>query len=319
MRDERRFVRRNRVLGSEGVRHLHRGGQARAKTKSIVSALKHGGINATHASSCNVGILQVLKALHVGSQSKLLQRKLRIAVRSMRSVVLETVEVLISLPTYFAAVWLLLLHAHRTGIRNGGERVDNGEGTVVVFLELLILVAMLLVVLETVLVLVCLLATNDWTPERLDLLREGELRNTCAIEHLLFTNSAGELALVVTTKLVVLQCRLQLSLVQTATLLAEEALAGLIDCAVVVKGGHSKIAIAEVHVYAVHTIHAIHAHIHTHHRVEVVEVNVKFSWSTRVRRLRRSQIVVLHGHRAERRRIYRRYCGVIVEVELLRR
>jgi hypothetical protein len=25
MRDERRFVRRNRVLGSEGVRHLHRG------------------------------------------------------------------------------------------------------------------------------------------------------------------------------------------------------------------------------------------------------------------------------------------------------
>ena len=115
---------------------------------------------------------------------------------------------------------------------------------------------------------------------------------------------------------------MQLSLIQTTALLAEEALAGLVYCAVVVKGRHSEIAIAEVHVHAVHSVHAIHAihtHIHAHHGVEVIEVHIQFGWSTRVRRLRRGQVVVLHGHRAERGRIYRRYCGVIVKVELLRR
>jgi len=123
--------------------------------------------------------------LEVGSKAKLLHRELGIAVRGVGAVVFETVEVLVSLATYFATVRLLLLHADGAGVWNGRQRIDNREGTVVVLLELLVLVTMLLVVLETVLVLVCLLTANDWASEWLDLFWEGELGYARAVDELL--------------------------------------------------------------------------------------------------------------------------------------
>jgi len=143
--------------------------------------LEHGGVDA-HSSTSDI---RILKILQIWSKTKLLHRQLGVAVGSMGAVVLETVEVLVSLAANLTAVWLLFLHADSSRVGNGCERVDNRKGTVVVLLELLVLVTVLLVVLETVLVLVCLLATNDWAPEWLDLLGEGELGYACAVDELL--------------------------------------------------------------------------------------------------------------------------------------
>jgi hypothetical protein len=126
----------------------------------------------------------------------------------MGAVVLETVEVLVAFAAYFTAIWLLLLHADSAGVGYGCEGVDDGESAVVVLLELLVLVTMLLVVLQAVLVLVCLFATNNWTAERLDLLWEGELGYACAVDELLFAHPPRQFALVVSAELVHLERRL---------------------------------------------------------------------------------------------------------------
>ena len=57
--------------------------------------------------------------------------------------VLQTVKVLVTLTTDFAAVRLLLLHAEGTRIRGRRFRVNNREGTVGVVMQLLIVVAVL--------------------------------------------------------------------------------------------------------------------------------------------------------------------------------
>jgi len=58
-------------------------------------------------------------------------------------VVLETVQVLVAFAAHLAAIRLLFLHTHSAGIRDRGCGVDDGEATVRVFLELLVLVAVL--------------------------------------------------------------------------------------------------------------------------------------------------------------------------------
>lgn len=88
------------------------------------------------------------------------------------------VEILVSLATGFAAIRLLLLHADCAWVWYTRSRVDNRESAIDVLLQLLILVAVLLVIFQTVLVLVRLLATNDGTFEWLDLLT-NKPTNTC--------------------------------------------------------------------------------------------------------------------------------------------
>jgi len=61
----------------------------------------------------------------------------------MLTVVLETVEVLVSFATDLTPIWLLFLHADGSGVWNGCGWVDDGKGAVGILLELLILVAML--------------------------------------------------------------------------------------------------------------------------------------------------------------------------------
>lgn len=61
----------------------------------------------------------------------------------MCTMVLEAVKVLISLAAHLAAIWLLLLHTHCAWIWYRGERVDDGERAVLVFFQLLVLVAVL--------------------------------------------------------------------------------------------------------------------------------------------------------------------------------
>ena len=212
--------------------------------------------------------------------------------------VFETVEILVPLAAHLAAIWLLLLHADGTRIGYRGKRVHDGEGTVVVLFQLLVLMAVLhwcqqdileewegrvvvvtylLVILETVLVLVCLLAANDWTLERLDFFRERELRDIGSIEKCLFPQSPRQLGLVTVAKLVVLECCLELLLAETGTLLTEQALSWLVDGAV--EAGHAggKSVVTKVHVHT----------WNTHHRlVEGADkIHVKLGGSARMRRL----------------------------------
>lgn len=68
--------------------------------------------------------------------------------RSRRAYVFEAIQILISLPASLAVKGLLLLHTKSAGVRGTGLGVDNGEGTVAVFVQLLRLVAVGLVVSE---------------------------------------------------------------------------------------------------------------------------------------------------------------------------
>lgn len=60
--------------------------------------------------------------------------------------VFKTVQVLVALVTIFALVWLLLLHTRLARIRRRCLRIYDGERTVSVLMELLILMTMLFVV-----------------------------------------------------------------------------------------------------------------------------------------------------------------------------
>ena len=97
-------------------------------------------IHARHACTRNVDV-DALEAVAEGGQ--LLQLELGIAVRGVGSVVFESVQVLVTFPADFASVGLLLLHADGSGVGNRCEGVDDGEGAVVVLLELLVLVTVL--------------------------------------------------------------------------------------------------------------------------------------------------------------------------------
>lgn len=61
----------------------------------------------------------------------------------MLAVVFETVQVLVAFAADLTAVRLLLLHTNGTGIGNGCGGVYNGECTIGVLLELLILMTVL--------------------------------------------------------------------------------------------------------------------------------------------------------------------------------
>lgn len=68
----------------------------------------------------------------------------------MSFVVLETVEVLVSLVAYVAFVWLILLHTHSSGIRLIIVRIKDRESAVSVLLQSLVLVAVSLVIFQAV-------------------------------------------------------------------------------------------------------------------------------------------------------------------------
>lgn len=55
----------------------------------------------------------------------------------MIPVILETVQVFVSFPTNFAAIWLFFLHADSAGVRNLGQRIHDGKAAVTIIFELL--------------------------------------------------------------------------------------------------------------------------------------------------------------------------------------
>jgi hypothetical protein len=57
--------------------------------------------------------------------------------------VFQAVEVLVAFSADIAAVGLLFFHAYCAWVGDRGNGVDDGEGAVFVFLEFLVLVAML--------------------------------------------------------------------------------------------------------------------------------------------------------------------------------
>lgn len=180
----------------------------------------------------------------------------------MLTVVFQSVQVLVTLATDLAAVWLLFLHTDGTWIWNRGGRVNDRKGTVRVLLKLLVLVtvlrrcqplgrsivghdfcwrdrsravrrqkhkqnsgaAYLFVVLETILVLVCLLASDDRTLEGLNLLvGEPETTWVDALRHLLVSHSPCEV--VILTELIDAHPSLDTS----KSLFTEKSLGGIVD------------------------------------------------------------------------------------------
>lgn len=177
--------------------------------------------------------------------------------------------------------------------------------------------AYLFVVLETILVLVCLLAANDGTPEWFDFLREWELRDICACHYLLFPQSLCQLALVIVTHfLEVVVRRLQLLLCKAAAMFAKKPLAGLVYGTVVTRHAAGSI----VNVSEIHSRQSWHSR-YAHHRLPVVirEIHVKLSRCARMGRLgRRHTVRVLHGSRSKRRGVDGGDCRVSLRAKLLR-
>lgn len=82
-------------------------------------------------------------------------------------VVLEPVEVLVSLAANLATVRFVFLHAGTIEVRGVGLRVNDGKGPVFVLFERLVLVAMQTVIFEAVLVLIGFFTADHRTLERL--------------------------------------------------------------------------------------------------------------------------------------------------------
>lgn len=114
----------------------------------------------------------------------------------MLAMILQAIQVLVSLPADFTPVRLLLLHANSTGIRNTSCRVDNGESAVGVLFQLLVLMAVLLVVFEAILVLVRLFTTDDRAFEGFDLFANEATCARKAIKELLLAETLGKLTIV---------------------------------------------------------------------------------------------------------------------------
>ena len=91
-----------------------------------------------HANPSDVGV-------HAARVDGHPSRKLEIGVawRRVGFVILEAVQILVAFPADLAFVWLLLFHAESTRIWRQSGRVDNGESPIGVFVELLIVVAVL--------------------------------------------------------------------------------------------------------------------------------------------------------------------------------
>lgn len=102
--------------------------------------------------------------------------------------VFQAVQILVTLATNVALIWLLLLHAECAGIGRRCLGIHNGESPIAILMELLSLMSMRLVVselvslvfrillsnsLKAILILVRLLATDHGTLERLVLFAES--------------------------------------------------------------------------------------------------------------------------------------------------
>ena len=71
------------------------------------------------------------------------QLKIGVTRRRVSLVVFEAVEVLVPFAAHLAAIRLLLLHTDGSGVGNRRDRIHDGEGAVLILLELLILMAVL--------------------------------------------------------------------------------------------------------------------------------------------------------------------------------
>ena len=101
--------------------------------------LEHRRIHACHARSSNIDI----HALEVVRYAQLPKLEFWIAVWCVGPVVFETIQVLVAFTTYFAAIWLLLFHADGSGVGYRGQRINNGECSILVLFQLLILMTVL--------------------------------------------------------------------------------------------------------------------------------------------------------------------------------
>lgn len=169
--------------------------------------------------------------------------------------------------------------------------------------------AYLLVILETILVLIGLLTTNDRASERLHFFWEGELRYVGTVHECLLSQPLCEICLVAIAHLVVLEGCLQLLLAEAGALFAEQSLSGLINCTIKPRHASVETSVSETH------IHPGDAH---HWLVETAEeIHIQFSWCAGMRRLGRSQAVG-HWQCAECGSIDRGDSGVVGKIELLR-
>lgn len=91
---------------------------------------KHRSIHAGHPGTGDIDV----QSLEVIWQAELAQLQLRIALRAVRSVVLEPIQVLVALPTDLTAVGLLLFHSHGAGIRDRSQGIHNRKGAILVLL-----------------------------------------------------------------------------------------------------------------------------------------------------------------------------------------
>ena len=107
-------------------------------TRSISDASSH----AIKTSTCNINAHALQVVRHTGNVLRV-ELEVGVAGRAVLAVVLETVQVLVSLAADLAAVGLLFLHADCAGVRDRSRRVDDREGAVRILLELLVLMTML--------------------------------------------------------------------------------------------------------------------------------------------------------------------------------
>lgn len=86
--------------------------------------------------------------------------------RGVTTMVLQTIQVLVPLATNFTSIGFVFLHAGAIKVGGVALRIDDGDGTVRVLLQGLVLVPVKAVVLQAILILVVLLASNDGTRVR---------------------------------------------------------------------------------------------------------------------------------------------------------
>lgn len=112
---------------------------ASAREKSDDTPLQSIHWRVTHAlqsRACNIGVhaLQVHRHAILDHAGYVAELEIGVAGRGVLAMVFQAVKILVALAADFASVWFLFLHAHCAGVGDGGDRVDDREGTVGVFL-----------------------------------------------------------------------------------------------------------------------------------------------------------------------------------------
>lgn len=82
---------------------------------------------------------------------------------SMASMILQTIQILITLTTNLTPIWLILFHSSAIQIWCIRLRIDDRNGSVRILLKGLVLVAMQTMIFQTVLVFVSLLTSYNRT------------------------------------------------------------------------------------------------------------------------------------------------------------